>query len=190
MYMHRSATERMMRMHPRLAEIVTFLEDRRGRLTASVAGLPESRLNARPEPGAWSAVEILDHLASTERGVAYIFAKRVAAAGPDAPREVSTDPVLGRLDALRIETVGEQKRSAPEQVLPRPDVTPEQALAALEESRAALLKAVAAADGLALDQIKHSHPGVGELDLYQWLLFVGKHEERHTAQLLRAIQAD
>jgi len=38
-------------------------------------------------------------------------------------------------------------------------------------------------DGLALGELRHTHMRFGEIDLYQWILFVGIHERRHTSQL-------
>ena len=38
-------------------------------------------------------------------------------------------------------------------------------------------------DGLALGEIRHTHLRFGELDLYQWCLFVAEHEKRHVTQL-------
>ncbi|MEA2712972.1 MAG: hypothetical protein QOK27_933, partial [Gemmatimonadales bacterium] len=35
----------------------------------------------------------------------------------------------------------------------------------------------------ALGGLTFSHPLLGSLDLYQWILFVGQHEARHAAQI-------
>ncbi|MDB4916548.1 MAG: DinB-like domain protein, partial [Gemmatimonadetes bacterium] len=59
----------------------------------------------------------------------------------------------------------------------------------LDASRAVLRDALAGADGLALGSIKHTHPAFGELDLYQWVLFVGLHERRHAGQVSEVISA-
>ena len=53
----------------------------------------------------------------------------------------------------------------------------------LEESRAMLRSAIAEVDGLALGLIMHPHPVVGEINLYEWILFVGLHEQRHLPQI-------
>ena len=68
-------------------------------------------------------------------------------------------------------------------VAPRGKYSAAQGLAGLVESRQALLSALTAADGLALDEITQPHPLFGTLNLYQWVLFVGQHEARHTAQI-------
>ena len=45
------------------------------------------------------------------------------------------------------------------------------------------------ANGLAIGEIKHTHAILGELDLYQWLIFLGQHERRHTRQIERTLKS-
>jgi len=52
-----------------------------------------------------------------------------------------------------------------------------------------LRAAVVMADGLSLGEIKHNHPILGELDLYQWLIFLGQHESRHRKQIERTLKS-
>jgi hypothetical protein len=110
-------------------------------------------------------------------------AKRVAQAREacHAP-ELETSSVLGTLDHLRVSEL-DRKLVAPERAQPidNPDrATAERRLA---ESRAALFAAMESGDGLALGEIRHTHLRFGELDLYQWCLFIAEHEKRHTVQL-------
>lgn len=53
----------------------------------------------------------------------------------------------------------------------------------LEAARADLRAAVASADGLALEAVRAPHPVFGDLNLYQWIVFVAAHEERHAGQI-------
>ena len=77
----------------------------------------------------------------------------------------------------------DRKLVAPELVTPTENPDRDTVVRLLTESRAALDAAMASGDGLALGSIKHTHLRFGEIDLYQWLLFVAEHEKRHTAQL-------
>ena len=92
--------------------------------------------------------------------------------------------MLGALDHEKIGGAG--KLVAPEAVRPTPDAGADEATTALREARAALTASLLAADGLALGEIVHTHPALGDLDLYQWVLFVGLHDRRHARQI-RAI---
>jgi uncharacterized damage-inducible protein DinB len=77
----------------------------------------------------------------------------------------------------------DRKLVAPELAVPTENPDRETAERRLAESRAALLAAIESGDGLALGDIRHTHLRFGELDLYQWILFVAEHEARHTAQM-------
>ena len=78
---------------------------------------------------------------------------------------------------------------SPAPVQPRANVDISDALDGLESSREALRAAVVTADGLAIGEIKHNHAVLGELDLYQWLIFLGQHETRHKKQIERTLKS-
>lgn len=174
-----------MTLHPRLQPLVDEAEAARAALLAAVSEVSPALRAQRPRPDAWSVVEVLDHLARVEAGVAHLVARRVSSArDKGVGAETSTDPValppgFDYLDRTRI-------IPAPEPLLPSVGATAESALAALQRSRAALLEGLAAGSGLALGTLYASHPLLGRLDLYQWVLFVGRHELRHAAQVREA----
>src|SRR5258708_34440872 len=82
-----------------------------------------------------------------------------------------------------------RRRNAPEEVRPDGSLNAASAWTALEQPRAALRAAVLPADGLALSDVVKPHLVLGPINIYQWLLFVGSHEARHTAQV-REIAAE
>jgi hypothetical protein len=41
------------------------------------------------------------------------------------------------------------------------------------------------ADGIDLGLLQFPHPVLGRIDMYQWILYLGKHERRHIAQIAR-----
>lgn len=134
-------------------------------------------------------VDVLEHLHRVEKGVARLIAKRAAEGwATGLPRESESGSVLGALDGRGVasRTVKLIAPPAVDAVESRP---PEEALARLEESRRALRQAIAEADGLALARIRHPHPVLGEIDLYQWILFVGQHEARHAEQVAETAAA-
>jgi uncharacterized damage-inducible protein DinB len=170
-------------MHPRLSELVEFLDRQRSAVLAAAEALPRERWAERPAPGRWSVADVAEHLYRVERGIARLVAKRVAEArAVGHPLESETSSVLGALEGRNVDDRS-SRREAPEQVSPVETPTPDVAIRQLEESRAALSSAIEAADGLALGSIRHTHPALGEVDLYQWILFVGLHEARHVPQI-------
>ena len=78
---------------------------------------------------------------------------------------------------------------SPEPVKPRPNIDINEALEGLESSREALRGAAVLASGVPLGEIKHTHAILGELDLYQWLIFLGQHEGRHKKQIERTLKS-
>ena len=176
-------------MHARLAETMDYVEDKRKELLQSFAGVHSDRLSRRASAEGWSVAEILDHLSMVEAGVARLIAKRAGRAREAGlGEEKSTESVLASFDPQRA-TLDNAIMQAPTTVRPRANVDIKEALEGLESSREALRAAASAAGGLSLGEIKHTHPFLGELDLYQWLIFVGQHEGRHKKQIERTLNS-
>ena len=172
-----------------MAEIAAYLEETRAAVVRAVAPLSPEEAARRPSPEAWSVDEILTHLSLVEPGVAKRIAKSVGKAkGEGLARETSVASVLGSLDGPALDRLNE-KQVAPEFVEPKAVLSMSEALAALALSRESLRHAMAGADGWALEKVVAPHPRLGTLDMYQWLVFLGRHERRHLAQIERVIAA-
>jgi hypothetical protein len=174
-------------MHPRLAEIVRFVDDRRAELEAAASRLPHERWSECPSPDSWSVAQVFDHLHLSESGIARLLAKRIARAkeaglGP----ERSEESLMGALDWFPV--VEGPKRQAPEIVVPRADVRGPEVHEALRRSRADLHAALRSGDGLALGEVTATHPALGVINAYQWVLFIGQHEQRHTRQVAEIVR--
>ena len=170
-------------MHPRLVELVDYAQAQRAELLSAVALIPEPRRQQRTHADCWSVAEVLEHLHRVERGITRLLIhglERAKAEGIGPEQEVGS--MLGSLDKFQLPRRG-RVFNAPEPVRPSGQYSAGQMLAALRESRQALLSALTALDGLALSKVAHAHPLLGSLNLYQWVLFVGQHEARHAAQI-------
>jgi hypothetical protein len=171
-------------MHDRLLPLVDNIERQRTALIAAVVGQPTRLLDAKPSPEEWSPSEILDHLAIVESGVAGLLAKRLLRAKEAGlALESSTEPVRSPLDSASLT----QKIDAPENVRPTPNTTAAIALERLGDAHAALYKTLAAADGYDLSAVTAHHQIFGELNMYEWLIFLSRHEQRHIAQVIRTL---
>jgi len=170
-------------MHPRIAETLEYLDTERAELRAAVEAVPLAQREQPPGPDRWSVAQVLQHLALIENRIARLLSKRIAGARAEGlGPELETSPVLNARHAAKIADRS-FRVEAPEEIRPPSDTDAASALAALEQSRETLRAAVISGDGLALSEVKHSHPALGEINLYQWILFVGSHEVRHTAQV-------
>lgn len=175
-------------MQKRLAEVISCIEASRVRLLASVAHVHPSFAEIRPRDGTWSVAEILTHLSLVDSGVAKLVARSVLwgkekGVGP----ETSDESILSSVDEY---TITERPKffAAPQHLIPPHDSRMDEALRLLADSHRALKDAYVEADDLDLSVIKRPHPAYGDLNLYQWGLFVGKHEERHTRQIERTLR--
>jgi hypothetical protein len=174
-------------MHPRLAEVVRYVDDRRAELEAAATALPYERWGERPAPDGWSVAQVFDHLHLSESGTARLLAKRIARAreaglGP----EQSDESVMNSLDFFPV--VAGPKRQAPEIVVPRADARAPDVHDALRRSRADLHAALRLGDGLALGEVTATHLALGVINAYQWVLFIGQHEARHTRQVEQIVR--
>ena len=176
-------------MHPRLDELLDYLDAQRARVLDAGAALPRERWSVRPSPERWSVADVYAHLHRVEHGVARLLRKRIAEARASGhPREEEASSVLGALDGRGVSDRS-RRLVAPTQVAPPEHPDPATVEQQLEESRAMMRAALAEGDGLALGKITHMHPVLGEIDLYQWILFVGQHEARHVQQITETASA-
>ena len=170
-------------MHHRITELVEYADATRAALIDAAAAVPADRFTERPELERWSAAELLEHLSRVESGCARVIAKRAAGARVSGvAAEHADSSMLGALDGRGV-TDRSRKLTAPDIVAPAGGFTREGSLDAIAKSRAEFKRAIADADGLALTEVRHTHVVLGEIDLYQWILFVAQHERRHLAQL-------
>jgi hypothetical protein len=176
-------------MHARLVETMTFVEEKRRELLKSFAGVDGEKLCRRAAPDGWSVAEILEHLRLVESGIARLITKRVGQAREAGlGQEKSTASVMPTFERYSA-ALDRAVLQAPAAVQPRTNIDISEALDGLESSREALRAAAVSASGLSLGEIKHTHPVLGELDLYQWLIFVGQHEGRHKKQIERTLKS-
>jgi len=170
-------------MHPRIEEALQYLDTERAELRAVVELVPPEKREQPPGPDRWSVAQVLQHLTLIENRVGRLVNKRIAGARAEGlGPELETGPILNTRHAAKIADRSFPV-SAPEEVRPPSDTDAASAWAALEKSRQALRDAMLSGDGLALSQVMHTHAVLGEINLYQWIHFVGSHEVRHIAQV-------
>jgi uncharacterized damage-inducible protein DinB len=174
-------------VHPRLDEIVRYVDARRAALEEAALVLPYDEWTRRPAADSWSVAQVFDHLHLSESSIARLLAKRIGRAkeagfGP----ERSTESLMHSLEFFPV--VSGPPRQAPEITLPRAGARAPEVHEALRRSRAELHAALREGDGLALAEVTATHPGLGVINVYQWVLFIGQHEERHTRQVAEIVR--
>jgi hypothetical protein len=171
-------------MHPRIQELLDYLELHSHELREAVASVPAQLRETKPGDGGWSVAEVLEHLSIVERRIASLMTRQVAAArasgvGPDTETSsvvatfANPDGVVNR----------ERKIVSPEPVRPTGSLDSETAQRALDQSRAAILLALHDANGVSLENLVQSHAVFGPLNMYHWIVAMALHEDRHAAQI-------
>lgn len=171
----------------KLSELLAYMDQTRSALLATAGDINPSFASVRPRSGDWSASEVVAHLAMVEDGVGRLITKAVRKAREDGiGPDMSDGSILSSLDRYHL-VDNAAKLKAPPIITPEGVQSVEQSLAALEQSRARLRETLIGATDVDLSGVRRPHPVLGDIDLYQWALFVAQHEERHRRQIERTI---
>ncbi len=174
-------------LHRRAArELAQRIEAVFGHLLGALSD--QDALRAREREGAWTSLEVLEHVALADRYL-LVLADKIAdkcrsriARGAGWPATPPRHEHLATIASLRV------RWESPPHMLPRGEMALEEIRSALEQQRArmlALLAEMPAGEGT-LHRIRMSVlPGREKLELYQMLDFIARHAERHLTQIER-----
>jgi hypothetical protein len=170
-------------MHPRTEEVLNYLDARRAELQVAIESVTPELRQTKPDASQWSIAQVLDHLAIIDRRVGLGMKKWLSEARDKGiGAETETSSVLNSVPTEKI--IDRSRRvEAPAEIRPSDQVDAETAWSALVSARENLRAAFLSGDGLALAEVIQPHPVLGPINLYQWMLFVGSHEARHTDQI-------
>lgn len=119
-----------------------------------------------------------------EHRVAALLARQVDAArasgvGPD-PDTGSVVASYPNPDAVVDRT---RRLSAPPPVQPTGALDTTAGTHALVEAHAAMVSSLRNANGVCLENLVQTHPVLGPLNMYHWIVALGLHDQRHAAQI-------
>jgi hypothetical protein len=167
-----------------VAEIFDSIDETRVRLNQRLAGLTAEQENFRPASGGWSISEIAEHLSILEARLLRMMTVMITKAESADPQPEGEargfQPVS--LDQF-VERSLTEKYVAPETVRPQGAISVSDALERLRQSRAGLNVLRPRIEASDLTGARYSHPAFGPLNLYQWLVLIGVHEDRHLRQI-------
>lgn len=164
-----------------LEEIFTSMDETRSRLVERMGALGAGQETARRDGEGWTVAEIVEHLSMVEKQIIKLTNLLLAKAEAEgAQASERFEPVA--LDKI-IERSQREKYQAPETARPSGNVSLADSLAVMHASREALhgLRPRLAAANPA--SVSWPHPVFGALNLYEWLVMIGVHEERHLRQI-------
>ena len=143
-------------------------------LLNAVNGLSDEQLNAQPETGRWSIIQVLDHLYLMESAITKSISDKLKSDESIPAVDKPIEPTLNR--GVKVE--------APPFVTPSESYqTLSEVKEKLSESRKAFVHVVDHAKEIDLEQKSFPHPLFKDLSLKQWIPFVGLHEKRHLLQI-------
>lgn len=175
-----------------VAEILDSIDATREQLVRRLDGLSDEQQRFRPTPEAWSIAEIVEHLSIIEAQMVQLVGmmlKKTEASGMMRPGGdgVEGDGAAAGFAPINIDDFVEQsstqKFEAPDAVKPGGQLSLADALARLRDSRSTLRSFQPRIERIDGTAARYPHPFMGMFNLYQWLLFIGAHEERHLAQI-------
>lgn len=149
------------------------------RVLSLLQRLSLEQLLYRPQPDGWSVAENVEHLIVTERRLVRVLEKLVL-----GPADFRTRCSMTDEEVLRKIGTAANKVQAPSQALPTlrwPAETLSHEFATARRATGDFASATTAD----LRRYFIRHFLFGEIDGYQWLLFIGAHTERHSAQAER-----
>jgi hypothetical protein len=160
---------------------LSALHGSRRLLLDAVGGLSAAQWKFKPAADAWSAAEVVEHLAATEE----MILGRVEGPMMESPaQEVNRTEAVKKdqmvLDNIPVRT---QKFQAPDGLRPAGRYKSGQAALAAFQALREKTRAFVEKTPLALRAHSAPHPALGPLDAYQWILLIAAHTERHVAQI-------
>ena len=171
-----------------MQEILAYLAHVRTDVAACVEGNPSEAFARRPREDAWSGSQIIYHLGNVEGATSKMLEGLFASAlAGGMPMDTGTGSLLHSLDHLHVPDRSARPIVAPERLRPpdNPDLAP--SWASLQTVRERTHRAVATVEGRDLTTLSAPHPIFGPINGYEWVLFIGQHEERHLNQLKEAL---
>ncbi len=177
-------------MHPRLAELLAQLAERRARLLGQLSRVPLDDLRLKPEPDSWSLMQVAQHLELVDRGMLDLLRDPRMKTRPLARRPRN---YIGYA-ALRVVLATGYRVRVPDRVrgLVSPPEHADEDLERLQRRWENTARELEAAFGSLteadLRRFVGLHPVGGPLTPVQVLLFLRRHFDHHLRQV-RRIQA-
>ncbi|MBN8235905.1 DinB family protein [Halobacillus kuroshimensis] len=156
------------------------LDEKRKQLLEYAHSISDEKAARKPGEGKWSVLEILEHLYLMEQLVVY----QIKQAIKQGDIQQTSEKPIHRT------TERHYKVEAPESVRPEGTFqTIAEAEDGLKKTREATLFLIHNKDEETLKNRVFPHPAFGDMDLTQWIEFIGWHELRHLDQMKETVEA-
>lgn len=169
--------------------LVDYLTQTQKDFLESIDGLSEAQWKFKPAPDRWSVAEVAEHIALSEEtfneNITGKVLKTPAATAEQKAKTQGLDDKI--LQALPDRT---NKYKAPEKLQPASKfASAKEAAKAFNARRDAIIDLAKKTPESELRSHVSGPSPMGDLDAYQWMLFMAAHSKRHTAQIAE-VKAD
>jgi uncharacterized damage-inducible protein DinB len=161
----------------------TYLDETRDGVVAATKGLSEAQMKFKPAPDRWSVAETLEHIVLVEDSLLRNVTDKVMKSPPGA-----ADRDTAKIDAMVLAMIPDRshKAQASPPVTPTGRWTPADTLDRFLKTRTQTIAFLESTPEL---RAHASDSPIGQLDAYEWVLFMAAHSQRHTKQILE-VKAD
>lgn len=165
-----------------IEQLIEHLARNRVLLHEAVQSVPEALREASPSAGGWSVAQVIQHLVLTDCRFGQLLTQAMAQLEGHGADQYDVDAFL---QSRKLQAVLDRsfKVEAWEAIRPTEAWDARQAWRLLEEERERLLEVIRSTRGMPLGAVQQPHRILGELNLYEWIAFLGTHEARHAAQI-------
>lgn len=168
-------------------ELLVLLEQSAERFLGLIDGLDNAQWRYKPNPDRWSVGQVAEHILRTEASL-FTTSQEALATPAEADWQTRT---AGKAELLKNIMPNRTTRAqAPQEVRPRDDLSQEEVVRRFREQREEI-RAFAQKTQLPVKAhiVRHPFEGFGDLNAYDWLMYVPLHTLRHTKQIAE-VQAD
>ena len=170
-----------------IADIYSANNAIRERFTSTATGITTSEAAALPDGEKWSLAELVEHIALVNGAMCQICTKLMTKSQDEGNASNGRFEISDNFIEKAAE-IADKKLEAPDFVRPEGGKSIQASLAVIEgnnEKLESLRPLFEAYDG---NTHKFPHPFFGDLSAVEWLLLIGRHEGRHTAQIVRILE--
>ena len=147
----------------------------------AISDMSEKQWYRRPGPGEWSAAECAQHLLETELYFFMPSVEKMLAEAPNPDRMIETagkdQTIIDSMEVRTYKIKGQPWDESSDKIIDKAAL-----IASFEAKRAENIQWLENSDGNFRANFME-FPGMGALDVYQFILFISAHTTRHTVQI-------
>jgi hypothetical protein len=162
-------------------KVLNWLDESRTEFLAAIDGVTAEQWKWKPATDRWSVGEVAEHIVLAE-ALLFGAVQRAVNSPPNADWEAKTKGKTEFIERVMAPRLG--KAQAPESIVPKGTMTPEEVRATFDKQREAIVKFARETD-IELKQftVEHPMPVFNTLNAYQWLIYIPLHTMRHDKQI-------